>query len=149
MNVEGHILVAEDDPTDAYFFERAFRRAGLPVTLHFVQDGQEVLDYLQGTGAFADRARHPLPQLVLLDLHMPRRDGFEVLERVRQQPQLTDLPIIMFSSSAEPRDQRRALHMGAKEYLVKPHSMEELMALVGRFKKHWLEAEGHNHRKAA
>ena len=63
MSESGNILVAEDDPTHAYFFQRAFERAGLQVLLHFVRDGQEVLDYLQGTGPFADRAAHPLPQL--------------------------------------------------------------------------------------
>ena len=60
--------MAEDDTTDAFFFQRAFRRAGIPVTLHFVRDGQEVIDYLQGTGPFSDRAAYPLPQLLLLDL---------------------------------------------------------------------------------
>jgi CheY-like chemotaxis protein len=147
MSDSGHILVAEDDPTDAYFFQRAFKRAGIPVMLHFVRDGQEVLDYLQGEGQFADRAAHPLPQLVLLDLKMPRVDGFEVLEWVRKQPGFNGLQIVIFSSSGEPKDINRAYGLGANWYLVKPHSMAELTELVGRFKKFWLE--GSNDRKAA
>ena len=149
MSETGHILVAEDDPTDAYFFQRAFRRAGLPVTLHFVRDGEEVIDYLQGSGSFADRTLHPLPQLVLLDLNMPRLDGFQVLAWVRSQPRLNDLQIVMFSSSDEPKDIHRAHALGANSYLVKPHSMDELMALVGRFKKFWLENTPEPTRRAA
>jgi CheY-like chemotaxis protein len=149
MNEAGHILVAEDDPTDAYFFQRAFNRAGIPVTLHFVRDGQEVIDYLQGAGQFADRTAHPLPQLILLDLKMPRVDGFEVLEWVRKQPSLNGLQLVIFSSSGEPRDINQAYGLGATWYLVKPHSMEELTALVGRFKKFWLEGANDHGRKAA
>jgi CheY-like chemotaxis protein len=149
MSESSHILVAEDDPTDAYFFQRAFRRAGLPVTLDFVRDGQEVLEYLRGEGQFADRSRYPLPQLLLLDLKMPRMDGFEVLEWVRDQANLHDLQIVIFSSSDEPRDMNRAYGLGANSYLVKPHSMEELTALVGRFKKYWLESPADHGCKAA
>jgi CheY-like chemotaxis protein len=149
MNTDGHILVAEDDPTDAYFFQRAFRRAGLPVSLHFVHDGQEVIDYLQGDGQFADRSVHPRPQLVLLDLNMPRLDGFDVLNWVRQQPQLNGLQIVIFSSSDEPKDMNRAYDLGARWYLVKPHSMDELTALVGRFKKFWQEGVDDHSRRAA
>ena len=129
MSEYGHILVAEDDPTDAYFFQRAFNRAGLPVTLHFVRDGQEVLDYLQGEGQYADRVLHPLPRLLLLDLKMPRLDGFDVLEWVRQQPIMSGVLIVIFSSSEELRDINRAYGLGANSYLVKPHSMAELTAL--------------------
>jgi CheY-like chemotaxis protein len=149
MNHAGHILVAEDDTTDAYFFQRAFRRAGIPVMLHFVRDGQEVIDYLQGEGQFADRAAHPRPQLVLLDLRMPRVNGFEVLEWIRQQPRFNDLQVVIFSSSGEPKDVNRAYGLGANSYLVKPHSMDELTALVGRFKKFWLEGSNDHDRKAA
>ena len=145
----GHILVAEDDPTDAYFFQRAFKRAGIPVVLHFVRDGQEVLDYLQGLGPFADRADHPLPQLLLLDLNMPRLNGFEVLEWVRDHRGLNGLQTVIFSSSDEPRDINRAYGLGANWYLVKPHSLDELNALVGRFKKFWLEGSTDAAHKAA
>ena len=149
MSEPGHILVAEDDLTDAYFFERAFKRAGLPVTLHFVRDGQEVIDYLQGEGQFADRTAHPLPHLMLLDLKMPRLDGFEVLEWVRKQPGFNSLQVVIFSSSGELKIINRAYGLGANWYLVKPHSMEELTELVGRFKKFWLEDANDRGRKAA
>jgi CheY-like chemotaxis protein len=149
MSESGNILVAEDDPTDAYFFQRAFRRAGLPVVLHFVRDGQEVIDYLNGTGSFADRTAYPLPQLVLLDLKMPRLDGFDVLEWVREQPGFSSMQVVIFSSSDEAKDINKAYGLGANWYLVKPHSMDELTALVGRFKKFWLEGAKDPGRKAA
>src|ERR1017187_1793828 len=149
MSESGHILVAEDDSMDAYFSQRAFKRAGVPVALHFVRDGQEVIDYLQGEGKFADRAAHPLPQLVLLDLNMPRLDGFEVLEWVRKQPGFNSLQMVIFSSSDETKDMNRAYGLGANWYLVKPHSMDELTALIGRFKRFWLEGADDRGRKAA
>jgi CheY-like chemotaxis protein len=149
MSSSGHILVAEDDPTDAFFFQRAFRRAGIPVTLHFVRDGQEVLDYLDGKGIYADRASYPQPQLLLLDLRMPRLDGFDVLKWVRKRPDLQHMVVVLFSSSDAPRDISRAYDLGANWYLVKPHSMEELTGLVGRFKKYWLEANPARSEQAA
>ena len=149
MNESGHILVAEDDPTDAYFLQRAFRRAGLPVVLHFVRDGQEAIDYLQGEGRFADRATYPLPHLVLLDLRMPRLDGFDVLEWVGKHPAFSGLHFVIFSSSTAPGDMERAYGLGANSYLVKPHNLEELNSLVGRFKKFWLTGESDRNRKAA
>jgi CheY-like chemotaxis protein len=135
-----HILVAEDDTTDVFFLQRAFKRAGIPLTLQFVEDGQEVLDYLQGRGRFTDRSEHPFPELLLLDLHMPRRDGFEVLSWIQKQPALEDLQVVIFTSSTEKRDIERARDLGANSYLVKPHSIQELIEFVAAFKKHWLAA---------
>ena len=149
MSEMGHILVAEDDPTDAYFFERAFKRAGIPVALHFVGDGEQALEYLKGVCEYADRARYPLPRLVLLDLHMPRMGGFSVLNWLRKLPQFAGLQVVIFSSSDAPKDIDRAYGLGANSYLVKPHSMDELTALVGRFKKYWLEQEKEFNPKAA
>jgi CheY-like chemotaxis protein len=137
MRQTEHILVAEDDATDAFFLQRAFNRAGIPVKLHFVRDGQEALDYLEGKGPFSDRAAHPLPDLLLLDLKMPRLDGFDVLTWLRGQPTLRNLEVVIFSGSDESRDVSRAYGLGATAYLVKPHSVEELNGLVGRLKQQW------------
>lgn len=137
MRQTEHILVAEDDATDAFFLQRAFNRAGIPVQLHFVRDGQEAIDYLEGKGAFAERSRHPLPDLLLLDLNMPRLNGFDVLAWIRRQPTLSQLEVVIFSSSGEPKDMNRAYGLGATAYLVKPHSVEELNELVGRLKQQW------------
>ncbi len=134
------ILVAEDDPQDAFFLKREFGKAGDTITLHFVQDGQEVIDYLEGKGIFADRQTYPMPDLVLLDLKMPRLNGFDVLGWLRKQAGLKRLPVIIFSSSAELTDINRAYDLGANSYLVKPHAVEELSALVNRLKTYWLEA---------
>jgi CheY-like chemotaxis protein len=149
MSGSGHILVAEDDPTDAFFFQRAFRRAGIPVSLNFVRDGQEVIEYLEGMGPYADRAVFPEPQLLLLDLNMPRVNGFEVLRWIRKRPNWNHLQVVLFSGSEEPGDISRAYDLGANWYLVKPHSMEELTELIGRFKKHWLELGRDQPRAAA
>lgn len=149
MNGPEHILVAEDNATDAFFLQRAFSRGGMPVTLHFARDGQEVIDYLQGLGAFADRVAHPLPRLLLLDLNLPRLSGFEVLSWIRDQPALHDLQVVIFTGSNEPKDVRRAFGLGANSYWVKPHSIEELNALVGRFKTAWGEPRSKNRKPEA
>ena len=149
MSISGSILVAEDDAADAYFLQRAFSRSGIPVHLQFVRDGQEALDYLRGEGPFADRSRHPMPHLVLLDLKMPRLDGFDVLEWIRKEPAIEHLVVVIFSSSDEPRDIGRAYTLGANDYLVKPHSIEELNRLVGRFKKLWELPQGGRSGRAA
>ncbi len=149
MNKTGCILVAEDDRTDAFFLQRAFKRAGIPVNLEFVRDGQEVIDYLQGDGEFENRAAFPLPQLLMLDLNMPRLSGFEVLAWIRKHPRWKDLPVAIFSASDEPKDIRRAYDLGANSYLVKPHSIDELMNVVGQLKKHWAETDKDHGRKAA
>jgi CheY-like chemotaxis protein len=134
------VLVAEDDPTDAFFLERTFSKMGVPVVLHFVRDGQEVVDYLRGELSFADRRVHPLPDLLLLDLKMPRLDGFDVLKWLRQQPVLKRLPVVIFTSSGQADDINRAYDLGANSYLVKPHAMDDLAGLVERFKQYWVEA---------
>ena len=149
MSQSGHILVAEDDSTDAFFLQRAFNRAGIPVALHFVRDGEEVIQYLEGSGPFADRASNPLPSLLLLDLKMPRLDGFDVLSWIRKRPEFDHLQVVLFSSSDEPKYISRAYDLGANWYLVKPHSMDELTALVGRFKKYWIEGDDGHSRQAA
>ena len=134
------ILVAEDDTDDAFFLQRAFQKAGVPTSLQFVKDGQEAIDYLDGEGDFTDRAAYPTPDLLLLDLKMPRINGFQVLEWVRQQPALKRLPVIIFSSSDEGKDINHAYDLGANSYLLKPHSSEDLITVAQKLKMYWVEA---------
>ena len=133
------ILVAEDDTTDAFLLKRTFAKVEVPARLHFVRDGQEAIDYLSGQGSFADRQRHPIPNLFLSDLKMPRLDGFQVLDWLRRQPGLKRMPVVILSSSNEPRDVNRAYDLGVNSYLIKPHSVERLTDLVHRLHLYWLE----------
>jgi CheY-like chemotaxis protein len=133
------ILVAEDDPADAFFLQRAFSKSGIAIGLHFVRDGQEVIDYLRGAPPFDVRSAHPLPHLLLLDLKMPRLNGFDVLDWLRRQPGLKRLSVVIFSSSEECEDINQAYDLGANSYLVKPHAIEELAKIVERLGKYWFE----------
>ena len=125
------ILLAEDDPNDVFFMQRAFARAGADFPLRVVGNGQEAVDYLSGTGKFGDRAEFPLPSLVLLDLKMPYMSGFEVLTWIRMHSLLKDLAVIVLTSSAEERDRQRAAELGTKAYFVKPPSREVVAEIVG------------------
>src|SRR5438876_2679264 len=110
---EGVILLAEDDPNDVLLIQRAFQRTHVANPLEVVRNGDEAVAYLSGQGKFADRARHPLPVLMLIDLKMPRKTGLEVLEWVRQQPGLKRLPIIVMTSSNQSPDVNCAYELGA------------------------------------
>jgi CheY-like chemotaxis protein len=104
------ILMAEDDDDDFWFFEMAFKKQGEGFNLSRVKDGEEAIAYLSGKGAYSDRERHPVPGLIILDIKMPRKNGFEVLEWLRQHPQLKGTRAIILSSSEEPRDKKRPLN---------------------------------------
>ena len=135
---EGVILLAEDDPNDVLLIQRAFQRTHVANPLQVVRDGEEALAYLSGQGAFADRERHPLPVLMLMDLKMPRKSGLEVLEWVRQQPGLKRLPITVLTSSNQSPDINRAYELGANSYLVKPAGFDSLLELVKNLDMYWL-----------
>ena len=138
-----NILIAEDDPNDTFLLARAFSKAAVQAPLHFVRDGQEVVDYLQGQNPFADRDAHPLPALLLLDLKMPRLDGFEVLQWVRRQEGLRRLLVVVFSSSSQIEDINRAYDLGANSYLGKPAASEDLFELVKSLEQYWLKHNLH------
>jgi CheY-like chemotaxis protein len=133
------VLVAEDDPSDVFLLQRAFAAASVPASLHFVRDGQEAIDYLTGEADYSDRATYPLPDLMLLDLKMPRLNGFDVLEWLRKQPGLKRMLVTILTSSDQARDIDRAYDLGANSYLLKPHGSQELNELVERVQRYWLE----------
>ena len=122
----GSHLLADDDENDTYFIERALKEAQVANPLRRVRDGEEAIAYLKGEGGYGDREKFPLPHLMLLDLKMPRKNGFEVLEWVRGQPGLKRLPVIILTSSKEDSDINHAYDLGANTYLVKPSKPEGL-----------------------
>jgi CheY-like chemotaxis protein len=131
------VLVADDDVQDAMLVRMAAERACVGLRLETVRDGEEAIDYLMGRSRYADREAHPFPSLMLLDLKMPRLSGFDVLEFVRGQPGLRQLPVVIFSSSDDPGDIRRAYDSGANSYLCKPHSNDDLSALLKALEEYW------------
>jgi len=132
------ILLVEDDPNDVLLIRRAFRKSDVANPIQVVGDGEEAIAYLSGRGPYADRERTPLPVLLLLDLKLPRKSGFEVLEWLRQQPGLKRLPVAVLTSSAETPDVNRAYDLGANSYLVKPVRFEGLLRMVQTLNLYWL-----------
>ena len=131
------ILIAEDIEDDAVLLERAFNLIGLANPVKVLSDGAEVIEYLCGTGQYADRTLFPFPRVLFTDLKMPQVGGFELLEWLQKHPQHAVVPTIVFSSSGEPADVRRAYELGAHAYLVKPCSMEDLQKMMRRMYEFW------------
>ena len=131
------ILLVEDDANEVFLFERAFRKAQLTNPLSVARDGQEAIDFLNRQGGSSDRTHHAAPRLVLLDLKMPRKSGFEVLEWVRQQPALKQLIVVVLTSSNLEADINRAYDLGTNSYLVKPGDFEALIQLVKTVTAYW------------
>jgi len=132
------ILLAEDNDDHVLLIRHAFKQANLINPLQVVRDGDEVVAYLKGVGKYANRDEYPLPSLILLDLKMPRKDGFEVLEWVRRQPGLSTLRIVVLTSSDEMKDVNRAYALGANSFLVKPVDFCDFVQLSQAIKGYWL-----------
>ena len=134
------ILLVEDDDNDVLFMQLAFKRAGMPNRLIALHDGAEAIDYLAGVGPYGDRARFPMPCLILTDLKMPRMDGFDLLASIQGRHELHHIPVIVLSSSNQPEDRRRALELGARDYWVKPSEIQTLMRIVQQMRTTWIAA---------
>jgi len=138
VNNQPVILYVEDEETDVLLLRLAFERAGLPNAVNIAVDGAQAIDYLAGNGPFADRHQHPLPSLLLLDLNLPKKSGFEVLEWLRQQPQFADLPIIIYTSSHQEADRNKACQLGAADFIVKSSDVNQIAELARSLAERWL-----------
>ena len=132
------ILLVEDDLNDVTLTQLAFEQARFTNPLQVVNDGEEAIAYLGGTPPFSDRRRYPMPVLVLLDLKLPRRSGFDVLSWVRGAPNVRRVPVVVLTSSQQSPDISRAYDAGANSYLVKPVAFESLLALVRTVGLYWI-----------
>ena len=133
------ILLAEDEENDAFLIKCAFKEVGLVNPLVVVRDGEEAIHYLKGSGPYSDRASYPFPCLVLLDLKMPRLDGFDVLAWRKKQRHLKSLPIIVVTSSNQEADNKKALDLGAAGYFVKRSDFQYLIVVVEQLRDRWIE----------
>ncbi len=136
------VLYAEDEENDALLMRLAFAKEGLAEVFHRVSNGQAAIDYLSGTGAYADREQHPEPGVMLLDLNMPEMDGFDVLKWIRAHPLHHELPVVVFSSSVREEDRARARVLGANDFVVKPNSGALFREVARKLKERWLDAGG-------
>lgn len=131
------ILLAEDEPADAYLVKTAIAENRILAELHHVVDGREALAYLQRQGTrFADA---PRPNLILLDLNMPRMDGREFLSAIKQQPDLHDIPVVVLTTSEAERDIVASYDLGAASYVTKPIDVTQFIAAVRTLGNYWIE----------
>jgi CheY-like chemotaxis protein len=135
------VLYVEDDPNDFALLKVASQKCGTPFSLHRAADGEQAVAYLEGAGAFADREEYPFPDLVLLDLKLPRLDGFEVLQWIRSNPATMSVPVVVLAGSSFRADIRRALELGANSYAAKPGRFEGLQVLIDQIADVWLARE--------
>src|SRR5882762_162090 len=132
------VLLVEDDLNDIFLVKRAFKKARLQNPLNVVTDGQEAIHYLRGLGKYADRETYPLPTLIVMDIKMPRKTGFEVLEWVKGQGRpLRRIPIVIVSSSDNPSDINQAYELGANAYMVKPMDFRAVEHLFQSITQYW------------
>jgi CheY-like chemotaxis protein len=132
------VLSVDDNDVDGALLERAFKRTSIPAQLYRVSEGPQAMAYLAGNGIYQDRQAYPLPDLVLLDLVMPKMSGMEVLKWIRQQPLTKKTKVLIFTSSEKPEDVHVANQIGADGYLLKPTKFDDLKKLVKSVYEQWL-----------
>ena len=133
------ILIADDDPDDRQLTKEAFAEAKLANDLRFVEDGVELLDYLNRRGKFTDPESSPKPGIILLDLNMPRKDGREALTEIKQDQRFKTLRVIIMTTSNAEADIERSYSQSAASYITKPVTFEALVDVIRTFGKYWLE----------
>ena len=139
VNPNATLLLVEDDPNDVFLMQRALKGAGIVNPLKVAADGQEAIDYLAGANQFANRTEFPVPTMIFLDLKLPYKNGFEVLEWIRNQSCLASLLVVVLTSSSEDRDIKESYRLGARSYLVKPPTQQMLSDLMVAMKDYWIK----------
>lgn len=133
------ILMADDDEDDRILAQDAMKESRVLNELHFVEDGVELLAYLNGEDKYADRDTYPLPGLILLDLNMPKKDGREALSDIKKNPALRRIPVVILTTSKAEEDMLRGYDLGAASYITKPVTFDSLVELMKALGKYWVE----------
>jgi two-component system response regulator len=132
------ILVADDDPDDRLLAQQALEKSRVANDLRFVEDGEELVDYLHRRGKYADPHTSPRPGLILLDLNMPRMDGREVLREIKSDPKLKDIPVVVLTTSKAEEDVLKTYNLHANCYVTKPVDLEKFIVVVRSIDVFWL-----------
>ena len=132
------ILLVEDNPRDEALTLRALKKSNIVNDVVVARDGVEALDYLFGTGAHAGRDTSDMPQLILLDLKLPKVDGMQVLRRMREDERTRRLPVVVFTSSSEEEDLINSYNLGANSYVRKPVDFEQFLEAAKQLGLYWL-----------
>jgi len=139
MNYEpSNILLVEDEEAHAQLTKRAIRKAGNANRIDVAYDGEEALDYLFNNGKYADKSKYPYPGLILLDIKLPGIDGIEVLQKIKQDPNLKKIPVIMLTTSEREEDIARSYDYHANSYLTKPVGFKEFEEKIGQIDFYWM-----------
>ena len=133
------ILMADDDADDRALTKEALEEGRLINDLRFVENGEELLDYLRQQGKYAPPADAPRPGLILLDLNMPRKDGRAVLKEIKSDPDLRTIPVVVLTTSKADEDVYRSYDLGVNSYIVKPVTFEALVDILQTLEKYWFE----------
>ena len=133
------MMYAEDDPEDRMLLKDAWEESDLSNELHFVEDGEALMDYLYRRGKYAELSGQPLPGLILLDLNMPKKDGREALGEIKADPSLRRIPIVVLTTSREEEDIIRSYDMGVSGFIIKPVTFESLCEMIKGVSKYWFE----------
>jgi two-component system, response regulator len=132
-------LMADDDPDDRFLIKEAFQESLLTNSIYFVEDGIELLDYLRHNGKYANPAEAPTPDLILLDLNMPRKDGREALAEIKSDPLLRYIPVVVLTTSKAEEDIMRSYDIGAASYITKPVTFDGLVEAIRGLKRYWVQ----------
>ncbi|MEJ6078098.1 response regulator [Vibrio sp. 1-Bac 57] len=133
------ILIADDDEDDRLLAQDALAESRVLNKLHCVEDGVELLEYLNREGQYQDKCNSPRPDLILLDLNMPRKDGREALKEIKENPNLKGIPVVILTTSKQEEDKIKGYNLGAASYITKPVNFEGLVELMKVLGKYWIE----------
>jgi CheY-like chemotaxis protein len=133
------ILIADDDADDRLLAKEALHESRLANDLRFVEDGEQLLDYLRRRGQYAHRQDSPRPGLILLDLNMPKKDGREALKEIKSDPDLRQIPIVVLTTSKAEEDIFRSYDLGVSSFITKPVTFESLVDVMKVLARYWFE----------
>ena len=131
------VLLVEDNPADQQLCLRAFQKGKINVNIHIVSDGQEAMDFLLNQHTFTDKTKYPRPDLVLLDINMPRKDGKQVLKEIKDNPDLKLIPVVMLTTSDQEKDIIDSYQLGVNSYISKPVRINDFVEAISKLEEFW------------